>query len=114
MKTDQMADELREELQILNSYCDELKNALATGRAISPYRLLTIADHITLCDHLVESRFERVLVSLTSSYWEKCAKQWMKQKIDRMDNKVNPKKKWAEMITRDDEEFLKHLYSGRV
>lgn len=108
-----MGDELREELQILNSYCDELKNALVTGRAISPYRLLIIADHITLCDHLVQSRFEMVLVVLTLFYWEKCAKQWLKQKTDKIDMEANPKRDWGKMITKEDEEFLKNLYSGK-
>ncbi|MDO8496116.1 MAG: hypothetical protein Q7S43_01540 [bacterium] len=107
-------DTLREELQILNGYCEELKKALVTGQVISPYRLLIIADHITLCDHLVQSRFEKVIVSWTLSYWEKCAKQWMRQKINKMDSKINPQKNWEVMITKEDEEFLKNLYSGKI
>ena len=105
-----MGDELREELQILNGYREELKNALKIERSVSPYRLLTIADHITLCDHLVKSRFEKVLVLSALSDWEKCAKQWIKQKVDQRNSiSPEPSKKLEEEMTENDKRFLKSL-----
>lgn len=111
-----MYEELREEFQILNSYGEELRRALVRKVCVAIYRLLEIADHTTVCDHIAKTETEKNILRTTAHYWEKCAEQWVKNKLDRTEAvqsiksiKTQSLEMQREEITKNDKLFLSSL-----
>ena len=112
---DELDDEVREEFKILHGYSEELKRTLTMRVPLAIRRLLEIIEHITLCDHLPNRTGpEKNILSASVYYREKCIEQWVKHSSERKkDTESQPQKTWEEMITQNDKEFLKQLYSGK-
>lgn len=109
-----MTDECRKEFKRLNGYRYELQQTLTTETTMPIRRLLKIADHIKVCDYLSQTSFEKELISTSVYYWEQCAKQWIKNKVDQKNAvQPQPRKTWEEVITKNDEAFLRQLYAGK-
>lgn len=107
-----MDEGIREEFQILNEYSEELKKALISKASIYVYRLLKIADHITLCNHLAKkTESENHIIHTSSYFWKKCVERWIEyKKVDPKSTiQLQSKKTWEEVITKDDQRFLKAL-----
>lgn len=112
---DELDDEVREEFQILHGYSEELKRVLVMKVLLAVYRLLEIADHKTLCDHLANKTIaEKTILSTLDYYWEKCAEQWVKNRLDRgktfQSVQSQTSNKLEKEITENDKRFLRSLW----
>lgn len=72
-----MAKGFREEFLLLLRYQDELYTNLLDKVVMKADRLITIRDHIELCDNITDTQIETYNLWVTFEYWEKCRKFWL-------------------------------------
>lgn len=129
------------EFKLLFKYNKYLALSQLLRMLIRPEALISIADHIRVCDHLVESSDENMMLFTTLELWKSCHRDWLKTRLAQEENieipdlilktvregpgiltmkafierhsYSRPRKEWEDDINNKDREYLDKLFKGQ-